>query len=133
MSEQLPSIDDFYEELPQVDEVITEENLPSIDEFIEKEEEDIVEETIEEPVVLEETTGDLTEILHLINAVRRDIPEIPEIKYYDEELEKISAYIEQVKEGIPEIPEIRYYDNDCLLYTSPSPRDKRQSRMPSSA
>ena len=24
-----------------------------------------------------------------------------------------------------------YYD--CLLYTSPSPRDKRQSRMPSSA
>ena len=24
-------------------------------------------------------------------------------------------------------------DNACLLYTSPSPRDKRQSRMPSSA
>ena len=28
----------------------------------------------------------------------------------------------------------QFYDNqDCLLYTSPSPRDKRQSRMPSSA
>ena len=26
----------------------------------------------------------------------------------------------------------RVFD-DCLLYTSPSPRDKRQSRMPSSA
>ena len=25
------------------------------------------------------------------------------------------------------------YDITCLLYTSPSPRDKRQSRMPSSA
>ena len=25
------------------------------------------------------------------------------------------------------------WDGDCLLYTSPSPRDKRQSRMPSSA
>ena len=25
------------------------------------------------------------------------------------------------------------WDNVCLLYTSPSPRDKRQSRMPSSA
>ena len=25
------------------------------------------------------------------------------------------------------------YINTCLLYTSPSPRDKRQSRMPSSA
>ena len=24
-------------------------------------------------------------------------------------------------------------NNPCLLYTSPSPRDKRQSRMPSSA
>ena len=24
-------------------------------------------------------------------------------------------------------------DRSCLLYTSPSPRDKRQSRMPSSA
>ena len=26
-----------------------------------------------------------------------------------------------------------YYSTGCLLYTSPSPRDKRQSRMPSSA
>ena len=25
------------------------------------------------------------------------------------------------------------HSKDCLLYTSPSPRDKRQSRMPSSA
>ena len=25
------------------------------------------------------------------------------------------------------------FDSNCLLYTSPSPRDKRQSRMPSSA
>ena len=28
---------------------------------------------------------------------------------------------------------IYYKPNSCLLYTSPSPRDKRQSRMPSSA
>ena len=26
-----------------------------------------------------------------------------------------------------------FTNNSCLLYTSPSPRDKRQSRMPSSA
>ena len=31
-----------------------------------------------------------------------------------------------------EILEVKL-DNNCLLYTSPSPRDKRQSRMPSSA
>ena len=30
-------------------------------------------------------------------------------------------------------PLVEYYLKDCLLYTSPSPRDKRQSRMPSSA
>ena len=80
MSDKLPSIDDFLEELPSVDEVITEENLPSVDEFVEKEEEELVEELtlkIEEPEISEETQGDLTEVLHLINAVRRDIPEIP--------------------------------------------------------
>ena len=27
----------------------------------------------------------------------------------------------------------QFYDNTCLLYTSPSPRDQRGSRMPSSA
>ena len=31
------------------------------------------------------------------------------------------------------IKNLRYKKNSCLLYTSPSPRDKRQSRMPSSA
>ena len=30
-------------------------------------------------------------------------------------------------------PEYTYIGVPCLLYTSPSPRDKRQSRMPSSA
>ena len=33
--------------------------------------------------------------------------------------------------GMPCIP--LFEDNDCLLYTSPSPRDQRGSRMPSSA
>ena len=28
---------------------------------------------------------------------------------------------------------VRPYTNDCLLYTSPSPRDRTRSRMPSSA
>ena len=46
-------------------------------------------------------------------------------------------------DGIPSLVEIVRSDNggeffggefaSCLLYTSPSPRDKRQSRMPSSA
>ena len=135
MSDSLPSIDDFLEEeLPSVDEVIKEENLPSVDEFIEKEEEEIIEEkTCGEgeyfcndeqkckPIPkghkvlpdgeLVKESQDLTEVLQLINAVRRDIPQVPEIKYYDEELKVLAEQIERVKEGIPEIPEIRYYDD----------------------
>ena len=29
--------------------------------------------------------------------------------------------------------DIRYAEGNCLLYTSPSPRDRQKSRMPSSA
>ena len=46
----------------------------------------------------------------------------------------ISAY---GKKTVTEIEKIQSFtppiDITCLLYTSPSPRDKRQSRMPSSA
>ena len=31
------------------------------------------------------------------------------------------------------VPDLAHMTSTCLLYTSPSPRDKRQSRMPSSA
>ena len=34
--------------------------------------------------------------------------------------------VDVVVSGIP-------FDNSCLLYTSPSPRDRQKSRMPSSA
>ena len=35
--------------------------------------------------------------------------------------------------GVSLIERFDFYKRACLLYTSPSPRDKRQSRMPSSA
>ena len=114
MSENLPSIDDFTEDnskLPSIDDIIKEENLPSVEEFIEEEKEDIVEEKIEEPVE-EEETGDLTEVIRLINDVRRDIPDIPEIKYYDEELRQLSEKLIEVRESIPEVPEIKEYDRE---------------------
>ena len=116
MSDKLPSIDDFTEEpsdLPSVEDLITEEKeLPSIDEFVEKEEE-IVEEEINEEVEEEEVAGqlvDLTEVIRLVNDVRKDIPEIPEIKSYDEELKQLVESLEEIKGSIPEIPEIKYYD-----------------------
>ena len=45
---------------------------------------------------------------------------------YKEELSKLEPYLQD--ERLVAIGE-----TGCLLYTSPSPRDKRQSRMPSSA
>ena len=39
----------------------------------------------------------------------------------------------EVGRGLPAPDYVRAYLWYCLLYTSPSPRDKRQSRMPSSA
>ena len=44
-----------------------------------------------------------------------------------------SSYLPDVYSGAPNRIERYGQYNVCLLYTSPSPRDKRQSRMPSSA
>ena len=38
-----------------------------------------------------------------------------------------------IKTGDDRKPPLLLVHGSCLLYTSPSPRDKRQSRMPSSA
>ena len=46
-------------------------------------------------------------------------------------LETQNALINMVSED--EYFSFELFDSICLLYTSPSPRDKRQSRMPSSA
>ena len=58
---------------------------------------------------------------------RRETPWMPDvlrrIKISDAKLEKTRKTVS---------PALRRIDS-CLLYTSPSPRDKRQSRMPSSA
>ena len=100
--------------LPSMDDFLQEEQLPSVEDYIEKEEE-VIEEQIEEETVepeVVESTVDLTEILHLINDVRKDIPEIPEVKYYDDQLEAICEIIDQLREEIPEVPEIKYYDNE---------------------
>ena len=44
----------------------------------------------------------------------------------------VGKYSHQMHFDLPDDTEVSFYKG-CLLYTSPSPRDKRQSRMPSSA
>ena len=38
-----------------------------------------------------------SELVRLVNDVRKDIPEIPEIKYYDDQLEEISEKIAEIQ------------------------------------
>ena len=67
------------------------------------------------------------------NGKRDDLEEIKDLATdpeYSPVLNKLSEKLERhLAENNVEGP----YLNPCLLYTSPSPRDKRQSRMPSSA
>ena len=107
-------------DLPSIDEFIVEpEGLPSVSQFLPEEvvEEDI--QTIEdadgnaflevEDVIKAPEWG---ELVRMVNDVRKDIPEIPEIKDYAPELEELSATIQQIKEEIPVVPEVRYYEDE---------------------
>ena len=117
MSKDLPSIDDFGvdENLPSVEDFITEEKveeLPSVEEFIEKEEEVIEEatQTIEDAdgnsfAEVKDIVPPWPELVRMINDVRSDIPDIPEVKYYDQELQDLA-------EQISKLPEVRYYDRE---------------------
>ena len=86
MSDTLPSIDDLLEsKLPSLDDFIKEEKeLPSVEDFVEQEEEEENEVVVDTGPCSIEESQDLTEIVRLINDVRKDIPDIPEIKCYDE-------------------------------------------------
>jgi hypothetical protein len=122
--ENLPSIEDYKDnsdELPSVEELITEEELPSVEAFVEKEEEEEVKE--ENIQILDDAQGNAAievtdviqapqwgELVRMVNDVRESIPDIPEIKSYDNELKELSEHLEQLKESIPEVPEIKYYD-----------------------
>jgi hypothetical protein len=118
MSKDLPSYEEFDgdESLPSIEDYITEENaeeLPSVEDFIEEEKEEVIS---EETVTIEDADGNtfaevkdiippFPELIRLINDVREEIPDIPEIKYYDKELEELAEQISQ-------LPEVKYYDRE---------------------
>jgi hypothetical protein len=150
------------EDLPSINDIVEDTNLPSYKDFIENNEElPSVEEYKTEPLeednqTIENANGETfaeiidvvkapewQELLTLVNKVREDIPKIPEIKYYDDELGDLSEKITEIQENlsrfdlksdkiyhldakneefevklneielkIPEIPEVRYYEGD---------------------
>lgn len=55
---------------------------------------------------------DLNQLQERIESVRDSIPEIPEIKYYDDDLADLLTLIAEVRSNIPEMPEVRYYENE---------------------
>ena len=72
----------------------------------------------------------------MVSDVDRDGPDSSDYDAVIAFLEEVEARYDSVAAGdltgrvVGVTPGELYY---CLLYTSPSPRDKRQSRMPSSA
>ena len=140
----LPSYKDFLEkkkELPSVEEYITESNQNNVEEETQTIENADGESFLEVADIVK--APEWTELVRLVNDVRKDIPQIPEIKSYDDELSNICEQITQIQtnfslldaksdkitdlsaqneefEGklteieskIPEISEIRYYDED---------------------
>ena len=152
------------EDLPSINEYLEDSNLPSYKDFIEEEKElPSVEEyktyPLEEDQTIEDANGttfaevidvikapEWGELVKLVNDVRKEIPQIPEIKSYDEEIAEISEKIAHISENfsqydlksdkiynlraqneqfeeklteieqkIPEIPEVRYYEGDIEL------------------
>ena len=70
---------------------------------------------------------------HVVDCVDKRIYD-PEIlnSYSDEEFNKLQGFIDHDRDYLFTYAGLRQVV-DCLLYTSPSPRDNRVSRMPSSA
>ena len=76
----------------------------------------------------------VVEYAHLV--VKLDLKEaMAQVKEACENIQRTADHCRQHAHGM-DIHELMLRQDDlcdCLLYTSPSPRDKRQSRMPSSA
>ena len=163
--EDLPSINDYLEdnELPSYKNFIEEEKeLPSVEEYKTY--------PLEEDQTIEDANGNTfaevidvvkapewQELVKLVNDVRKQIPEIPEIKSYDDEIGQISEKIAEIQENfsqydlksdkiydlkakneqfevklseieqkIPEVPEVRYYEGDIELIYSKISRIKEE-------
>ena len=117
--ENLPSIEDYSDssdDLPSINDFLKEEELPSVKQFVNPEEVEEDSQTIEDAdgnafieVIDVVKAPEWAELVRMVNDVRESIPDIPEVKYYDEELKQLAEHIEQVRANIPEV---KSYDDE---------------------
>ena len=65
-----------------------------------------------------------------INEAQRYLQEIPSLQFL---IEPINNFLSNINVPIDSLDSAQSLFSNCLLYTSPSPRDRTRSRMPSSA
>lgn len=66
-----------------------------------------------DPSYLENDLVSIKEIFYeRISEIKKQISNLPQVKYYDEELQLLKDKIDNIKQSIPEIPEIKSYDED---------------------
>ena len=100
-TEGLPSVEDYFvEELPSVDNYIVEDVEMELNEV------ELPEEIVDASSQWNDKEENIQRIINLIENVRKEIPEIPEIKTYDKELYDLMGLIEDVRRSIPDVLEV---------------------------
>ena len=84
-------------------------------------------------VVMDAPEDKVFELALIENIQRENLNVIEEAKAYKKLIETNGLKTESLSKKLGKSPSHISNLISCLLYTSPSPRDKRQSRMPSSA
>ena len=90
--------------------------------------------------ITEDSLDKSMEFFKIDNSMRNDLLDLykvlspfSEVKETLNKLKKKDFKLAILSNGTPSLLENLVKNNNCLLYTSPSPRDKTVSRMPSSA
>jgi len=109
----LPSINDYLgsNDLPSYKDLMgKKEVFPSVEEYISESNQNIIEEDTQTTENVDDGSSlevvdlikapEWSELVRLVNDVRKNIPEIPEIKYYDTELCEISEKIVEIQENL---------------------------------
>ena len=108
---------------------------------------EIVETNVEEPAIIKELKSEKTDVEkdyeytrgNLYSLIEKGQEAVNGILELAQESEMPRAYevagqlIKNVSDATDKLMDLQKKLKDCLLYTSPSPRDMRRSRMPSSA